>query len=126
MVSTDSAAENIARTSSSASQILKAVAGSERNAALTAIYEHLEAAKDDILEANKRDMKAAEEQATAGKLSRSMIKRLDLSKPGKWEEMLQGILDVRDLEDPGEQCFILRYSKYFLIRYGWAQLERSP
>lgn len=103
MASITLAAADIARVSSSASQILKAVAGSERNAALTAVYKHLEAAKDEILEANKRDMAAAEEQAVAGKLSRSMIKRLDLNNPGKWEEMLQGILDVRDLEDPGEE-----------------------
>ncbi|KAH0613593.1 uncharacterized protein H6S33_005479 [Morchella sextelata] len=100
MASTNSTAEGIARTASSASYILKAVAGSERNAALTAVYEHLQAAKDEIIEANRKDMAAAEEQAVAGKLSRSMIKRLDLSKPGKWEDMLQGILDVRDLEDP--------------------------
>ncbi|KAL0638901.1 glutamate-5-semialdehyde dehydrogenase [Maublancomyces gigas] len=100
MASITLAAADIARVSSSASQILKAVAGSERDAALTAVYKHLEAAKDEILEANKRDMAAAEEQATAGKLSRSMIKRLDLNNPGKWEDMLQGILDVRDLEDP--------------------------
>lgn len=99
---TTSAAVDIARVSSSASQILKAVAGSERNAALTAVYQHLKAAKDKILEANKRDMIAAEEQVVAGKLGRSMIKRLDLSNPGKWEDMLQGVLDVRDLEDPGE------------------------
>lgn len=102
-----STAADISRISSSASQILKAVAGSERDAALTAVYEHLEAAKSEILKANKKDMVAAEEQATAGKLSRSMIKRLDLSKPGKWEDMLQGILDVRNLEDPGEKPFSL-------------------
>lgn len=103
MAFTTSAAADIARVSSSASHILKAVAGSERDAALTAVYQHLKAAKDKILEANKRDMAAAEEQAIAGKLSKSMMKRLDLSNPGKWEDMLQGILDVRDLEDPGEE-----------------------
>jgi len=26
---------------------------------------------------------------------------LDLGRKGKWEEMLKGVLDVRDLEDPG-------------------------
>lgn len=114
MASTNSAAADIARISSSASQILKAVAGSDRNAALTAVYEHLQAAKGEILEANRKDMAAAEEQATAGKLSRSMIKRLDLSKSGKWEDMLQGILDVRDLEDPGENPFVWEdHTRYF-------------
>ena len=28
------------------------------------------------------------------------LKRLDLCRPGKWEDMLQGILDVRSLPDP--------------------------
>lgn len=35
-----------------------------------------------------------------GSLSASLVKRLDLSRPGKYEDMLQGILDVRDLDDP--------------------------
>ncbi|KAL7269299.1 glutamate-5-semialdehyde dehydrogenase [Rhizina undulata] len=94
------AATEIARTSSLASQTLKAVSGADRNAALTAVHESLTAAKDEILAANLKDMAAAEELANAGKLSRSLIKRLDLSRAGKWEDMLQGILDVRDLQDP--------------------------
>lgn len=35
-----------------------------------------------------------------GSLSASLVKRLDLSRPGKYEDMLSGILDVRDLPDP--------------------------
>jgi glutamate-5-semialdehyde dehydrogenase len=99
---TAAAPEEIARTASLASRVLKAVSGADRSAALTAVYEHLQRAKDEILEANRKDLAAAEEQATAGKLSLSLIKRLDLCRPGKWEDMVQGILDVRDLEDPGE------------------------
>ena len=30
----------------------------------------------------------------------SLVKRLDLSRPGKYDDMLQGILDVRQLDDP--------------------------
>lgn len=53
-------------------------------------------AKDEILAANKVDMEAAEKNS----LSSSLIKRLDLSKNGKYEAMLQGILDVAALGDP--------------------------
>jgi len=103
MATAAAAPAEIARTSSLASRVLKAIPGSDRSAALTVVFEHLQAAKDQILEANRKDLEAAEEQAKAGKLSLSLIKRLDLWKPGKWEDMVQGILDVRDLEDPGEQ-----------------------
>lgn len=72
-----------------------------RNAALTAIHSALSDSKDDILQANARDLEKARKSAESGELSQSLVKRLDLSKPGKWEEMLKGILDVKDLEDPG-------------------------
>jgi len=71
-----------------------------RNAALTAMHAGLSSAKDEILAANKLDLEAANKAAEDGKLSQSLVKRLDLGKPGKYEDMLQGILDVRDLEDP--------------------------
>lgn len=72
----------------------------ERNAALSAIHQALAAGKDDVLAANAKDLEAANKAAEGGTLSASLVKRLDLAKPGKYEDMLQGILDVRDLEDP--------------------------
>ncbi|KAF3921132.1 hypothetical protein ABW21_db0200863 [Orbilia brochopaga] len=45
-------------------------------------------------------MQAAEELVAQGKLSQSLVKRLDLRREGKYEDMLQGIKDVRELEDP--------------------------
>ncbi|KAF2640046.1 gamma-glutamyl phosphate reductase GPR [Massarina eburnea CBS 473.64] len=72
----------------------------ERNAALTAIHGALVSAKDEVLAANKKDLEDADKAAAGGALSQSLVKRLDLGKPGKYEDMLQGILDVRDLEDP--------------------------
>lgn len=35
-----------------------------------------------------------------GKLSKSLVSRLDLSRPGKYESMLQGIVDVGALPAP--------------------------
>ena len=69
--------------------------------ALTAIHAALSEAKPAILKSNARDIEAATKAAEAGTLSQALLSRLDLGKPGKYEDMLQGILDVRDLENPG-------------------------
>ncbi|KAF8477288.1 Aldehyde/histidinol dehydrogenase [Kalaharituber pfeilii] len=90
----------IAQTASLASHVLKAVSGADRDAALTAVLTHLQANKDAILAANRRDMEAAQALLSQGELSQSLVKRLDLSKPGKWEDMLSGIEQVRGLPDP--------------------------
>jgi len=89
-----------ARSAKGASHILATLPASARNDALTAIHQGLSAARDDILAANARDLEAARSAAASGQLSQSLVSRLDLGKKGKWEDMLKGILDVRDLEDP--------------------------
>lgn len=73
-----------------------------RNDALTAMHDALAMAKDSVLAANAQDLDVAMSAAADGKLSQSVLKRLDLSREGKWEDMLQGILNVRELEDPGK------------------------
>ncbi|KAK6513793.1 hypothetical protein TWF506_008229 [Arthrobotrys conoides] len=93
-------ATEIAKTARQASFTIKSLPGSDRDLALDAIYDALLAFKDDILAANARDMEAAAALVAEGKLSQSLVKRLDLSRPGKYEDMLQGIKDVRGLEDP--------------------------
>ncbi|KAK4164805.1 putative gamma-glutamyl phosphate reductase [Cladorrhinum sp. PSN259] len=89
-----------AQAAKSASHVLATLSADARNDALTAIHGALSAARDDILAANARDLDLAHQAAADGKLSQSLVSRLDLGKPGKWEDMLKGILDVRDLEDP--------------------------
>jgi glutamate-5-semialdehyde dehydrogenase len=84
-----------------ASLSLATLSSTARNDALTAIHGALSRAKNDILAANARDLTAARQAADNGELSTSIVSRLDLLKKGKWEDMLKGILDVRDLEDPG-------------------------
>lgn len=98
---TDADALAVAEAASTSSQILKTVSTEERNRALTAIHTALTVAKDEILAANAKDLVAAEKAAQKGELSQSVLKRLDLGRKGKWEDMLKGVLDVRDLEDPG-------------------------
>ncbi|KAF8851933.1 gamma-glutamyl phosphate reductase [Acephala macrosclerotiorum] len=89
-----------AKAAKSASHILATLPASARNDALTAIHKELSGAKEEILAANGRDLELARKAADNGELSLSIVSRLDLGKKGKWEDMLKGILDVRDLEDP--------------------------
>ncbi|KAI1262602.1 glutamate-5-semialdehyde dehydrogenase [Xylariaceae sp. FL1019] len=82
------------------SHILATLPVAARNDALTAVHAALAEARDGILAANARDLTAARQAAQSGELSQSLISRLDLGKKGKWEDMLKGILDVRELQDP--------------------------
>ena len=92
----------VAKAASIAARSIAILPCSLRNDALTAIHAALRDNKESILEANARDVAAAEQAASDGRLSQSVLKRLDLSRTGKWEDMLQGILDVRRLDDPSK------------------------
>lgn len=98
---------DVARAARVGSRKLAILPTEARNAALTAIHDALAQAKDEILAANARDLEVANKAAESGKLSQSLVKRLDLGKKGKYEDMLQGILDVRRLEDPSMYAFML-------------------
>lgn len=98
---TESSAIDVAKAAAEASRRLATLSNAARNEALTALFHALSRNKDVILEANARDLEAATRAARDGSLSHSVLKRLDLAKPGKYDDMLQGILSVRDLEDPG-------------------------
>ena len=99
---TDSCPLEVAKAASISSRSLAMLPTQARNDALTTIHRALQGAKDTILAENAKDLELAKKAAENGELSQSVLKRLDLGKKGKWEDMLQGILDVRDLEDPGE------------------------
>lgn len=77
------------------------VSNDARNFALTTLHDALFEKKDYILQANEKDVALATQAAANSELSQSVLKRLDLSRPGKYDDMLSGILNVRDLEDPG-------------------------
>jgi glutamate-5-semialdehyde dehydrogenase len=102
--------EEAAKSAESASHILATLPTAARNNALTAIHAALSQSKAEILAANARDLELAKKAAEDGQLSLSIVSRLDLNKKGKWEDMLRGILDVRELEDPGESTALVRLS----------------
>ncbi|KAL6712834.1 glutamate-5-semialdehyde dehydrogenase [Lecanora helva] len=97
---TESTPLEVASAASTASRQLATLQCEARNEALTLIHEELQKDKDSILAANAKDLELAIQAAENGELSQSVLKRLDLGRKGKWDDMLQGILDVRDLEDP--------------------------
>ena len=97
------------------SRKLAVLSTEDRNAALTAIHDALAQGKDEVLQANAKDLEAAHKAAEGGTLSQSLVKRLDLGKKGKYEDMLQGILDVRDLEDPS-MCRVYFSFFHFLFK----------
>lgn len=90
-----------ARAAKSASHHLATLPVSARNDALTAIHDSLAASREAVLAANARDMDLARQTSSDGQqLSAALVSRLDLAKPGKFDDMLRGILDVRGLDDP--------------------------
>lgn len=97
-------AEQIARDAASAFASLKTLSNDQRSTALQRIHDNLLKQKDEILVANKKDM----DNAIASNLSSSLVKRLDLSNSGKFDTMLQGILDVANLPDPVGKCTLAR------------------
>lgn len=98
---TESSPEQAARAASFSSRALATLSLGARNDALTAIHDALLQEKDTILQANAKDLELASKAAESGTLSQSVLKRLDLGRPGKFDDMLKGILDVRELDDPG-------------------------
>ncbi|BDD60529.1 hypothetical protein MAP00_005653 [Monascus purpureus] len=107
---TESSAVDVARAACEASRHLATLSDTARNEALTALFHALEKNKDAILEANRRDVEAATRATNDGNLSKSILKRLDLARPGKYDEMLQGILSVRNLQDPDDGLVLERVS----------------
>lgn len=89
-----------ARAAREASHVLQSAKESDKSIALRAIYDSLQTSKASILAANEKDLAIARERVAQGSLSESLVKRLDLNLPGKWESLLDGILQVEALNDP--------------------------
>lgn len=123
---TSSSPQEVAKAASISSKSLAVLPAEARNHALTAVHGALQSAKDSILAANAEDLEAATKAAAHGQLSPSVLKRLDLASKGKWEDMLQGILDVRDLDDPGEQQYLQTRIPMADTSYGGSYRSFAP
>jgi glutamate-5-semialdehyde dehydrogenase len=82
-----------------ASIILASVNTDTKNAALEAMAQALDDNRDKILEANQKDIEAAEKLKRKGELSQALVDRLKVN-DSKISGMIEGIRDVTKLEDP--------------------------
>ena len=70
-----------------------------KNLALKQIADAFEKYKQEIFDANKNDLEAAQKLLEEGKLSKSTFNRLKLDE-NKMRDMIQGVRDIAKLEDP--------------------------
>ena len=103
---TNASPEEAAKAASQAALSLARLSEGDRNHSLTAIHNALCKDRNDVLQANAADLNLAVEAAQNGELSQSLVKRLDLARRGKYDDMLKGILDVRNLKDPSMIEFV--------------------
>ena len=70
-----------------------------KNSALNKIADFFEAHKAEIFEANKKDLEEAEKLVKDGEITKSTFNRLKLDE-NKMRDMIQGVRDIANLEDP--------------------------
>ncbi len=78
-----------------------------KNTALLNIAKNLKDNKDKIFEANQKDLEEAKPLVEAGELSQSTYNRLKLDE-NKMRDMIQGIIDISNLEDPVGKVLLKR------------------
>lgn len=91
--------ETIAQKAKQASYKLASLNTETKNKALKTIANHIKKNKELIINENKKDLDLAIKSVEKGELSNSLYNRLKLDDE-KINVMIQGILDVSELEDP--------------------------
>ena len=96
--------QKIAKAAKEASLGLLGAGEEIKNKALKNVHDEIKAKKEEIFEANKKDLKEAKELLDKGEINSSTYSRLKLDE-NKMRDMLKGILDVISLEDPVNKVF---------------------
>eukprot|EP00002_Diphylleia_rotans_P017806 TRINITY_DN3454_c0_g1_i1.p1 TRINITY_DN3454_c0_g1~~TRINITY_DN3454_c0_g1_i1.p1 ORF type:complete len:442 (+),score=105.87 TRINITY_DN3454_c0_g1_i1:50-1375(+) len=91
--------EHVAKNARLAALKLAAYTTAQKNDALTRVHSLLSLKRASIEEANEQDLSAAKKAVEEGRLSASLLRRLDLHGP-KYDALLAGLLDVAKLDDP--------------------------
>lgn len=99
--------EKIAKDAKEASLKIADLSTELKNQALLKIADAIEADKEKVFEANKEDLKTAEELVKSGEITKSTFNRLKLDE-NKMRDMLQGIRDIASLEDPIGKKLLVR------------------
>ena len=99
--------EQIAKKAKIASKKLASLSTAIKDRALLAIAEALDKNSNLIFEANKKDLEAAKILLDNGEISQSVYNRLKLDE-NKMRDMIQGIVDICELEDPVGRVLLQR------------------
>ena len=91
--------EQMAQSAKLASYTLSSLDTLTKDRVLLAVADKLEQNKEQILQENKRDLEEAQKMLDEGTISQSVFNRLKLDE-NKMRDMIQGIRDVKRLEDP--------------------------
>lgn len=91
--------QEIAIKAKNASKKVATLSTEIKNNALLNITNNLKANQDKIFEANKMDLELAKPLVESEKLSQSVFNRLKLDE-NKMRDIIQGIIDISNLEDP--------------------------
>lgn len=97
--------EDIARAAKQASLNIADISTAIKNEALNKIAEMFELHKEEIFEANKIDLEEAKDLLSNGEITQSTYNRLKLDE-FKMRDMIQGVRDIANLDDPiGKKIF---------------------
>jgi len=91
--------EERVRMAKQASIVLASIGTESKNLALQRMADALHVSRKEILHANQEDMSQAQRMVEKGELKSSLVQRLALN-DDKITGMIEGILDVKGLEDP--------------------------
>lgn len=97
----------IAKNAKIASRQLACLSTEIKNKALLKIAENLDKDKTEIFKANKEDLENAKTLLENGKISQSLYNRLKLDE-NKMRDMVQGIVDIYELDDPAGKILMQR------------------
>lgn len=86
-----------------------------KNLALNKIADAFEKNKEEIFSANKKDLSEAEDLVKNGEITKSTFNRLKLDE-NKMRDMIQGVHDIANLEDPiGKKLFVRELDKDLIL-----------
>lgn len=97
----------LAKEAKKASVKAQGLCSDTKNKALRTVAKAIEDNKQKIFDANKKDLEFAEELVKNGELSNATFNRLKLDE-NKMRDMIQGILDISNLEDPVNKKLLVR------------------
>ena len=98
---------NTAKKAKEASILTAALSTETKNAALRKIAQFLNDNKEQIFEANRKDLNEAQIFVEKGEISQSTYNRLKLDE-NKFRDMVQGVVDVAGLDDPINKILLKR------------------